>query len=119
MFIEEVLELVELTTLREALVGLPEVNGLSTGQRTRLTIAVELVANPSILFMDEPTTCLDASAAAIIMRTIRNIVNTGRTIACTIHQPSIDIFEAFDELLLMTQGGREVYFGPLGERSCH
>ncbi|VFQ87368.1 unnamed protein product [Cuscuta campestris] len=97
MFIEEVLELVELTTLREALVGLPEVNGLSTGQRKRLTIAVELVANPSILFMDEPTTGLDARAAAIIMRTIRNIVNTGRTIACTIHQPSIDIFEAFDE----------------------
>ncbi|CAH9083117.1 unnamed protein product [Cuscuta europaea] len=119
MFIEEVLELVELTSLREAVVGLPGMNGLSNGQRKRLTIAVELVANPSILFMDEPTTGLDSTAAAIIMRTIRNIVDTGRTIVCTIHQPSIDIFEAFDELLLMIQGGQEVYFGPIGERSFH
>ncbi|KAG2400250.1 Pleiotropic drug resistance protein [Vigna angularis] len=97
MFIEEVMELVELTSLREALVGLPGVNGLSTEQRKRLTIAVELVANPSIIFMDEPTSGLDARAAAIVMRTVRNTVDTGRTVVCTIHQPSIDIFDAFDE----------------------
>ncbi|KAG5048444.1 hypothetical protein JHK85_009547 [Glycine max] len=99
MFIEEVMELVELTSLREALVGLPGVNGLSTEQRKRLTIAVELVANPSIIFMDEPTSGLDARAAAIVMRTVRNTVDTGRTVVCTIHQPSIDIFDAFDEHL--------------------
>ncbi|KAL2544742.1 ABC transporter G family member 40 [Forsythia ovata] len=52
MFVEEVMELVDLTPLREALVGLPGVNGLSTEQRKRLTIAVELVANPSIIFME-------------------------------------------------------------------
>uniref|UniRef100_A0A7N0RH17 ABC transporter domain-containing protein n=1 Tax=Kalanchoe fedtschenkoi TaxID=63787 RepID=A0A7N0RH17_KALFE len=69
MFIEEVMELVELDSLRNALVGLPGVNGLSTEQRKRLTIAVELVANPSIIFMDEPTSGLDARAAAIVMRT--------------------------------------------------
>nr|GMC73370.1 pleiotropic drug resistance protein 1-like [Ipomoea batatas]GMC77656.1 pleiotropic drug resistance protein 1-like [Ipomoea batatas] len=119
LFIKEVMELVELTSLREALVGLPGVNGLSTGQRKRLTIAVELVANPSIIFMDEPTSGLDARAAAIVMRTVRNIVDTGRTIMCTIHQPSIDIFEAFDELLLMTLGGQEIYVGPLGHHSSH
>lgn len=94
------MELVELTQLKGALVGLPGVDGLSTEQRKRLTIAVELVANPSIVFMDEPTSGLDARAAAIVMRTVRNIVNTGRTIVCTIHQPSIDIFESFDEVLL-------------------
>ena len=92
------MELVELTPLRQALVGLPGVNGLSTEQRKRLTIAVELVANPSIIFMDEPTSGLDARAAAIVMRTVRNTVDTGRTVVCTIHQPSIDIFEAFDEV---------------------
>lgn len=90
--------LVELDQLRHALVGMPGSSGLSTEQRKRLTIAVELVANPSIIFMDEPTSGLDARAAAIVMRTVRNTVDTGRTVVCTIHQPSIDIFEAFDEV---------------------
>lgn len=139
------MELVELNTLRQALVGLPGVNGLSTEQRKRLTIAVELVANPSIIFMDEPTTGLDARAAAIVMRTVRNTVDTGRTVVCTIHQPSIDIFEAFDEviviyalkeqleftessifntfnmglqLFLLKRGGEAIYVGPLGSQSC-
>ncbi|KAL7112056.1 hypothetical protein ACP275_05G129500 [Erythranthe tilingii] len=118
-FIEEVMELVELTPLRGSLVGLPGVTGLSTEQRKRLTIAVELVANPSIIFMDEPTSGLDARAAAIVMRTVRNTVNTGRTVVCTIHQPSIDIFDAFDELFLMKRGGKEIYVGPLGRQSIH
>ncbi|PWA98469.1 pleiotropic drug resistance protein PDR/CDR [Artemisia annua] len=116
-FVAEVMELVELTSLKGALVGLPGIDGLSTEQRKRLTIAVELVANPSIVFMDEPTSGLDARAAAIVMRTVRNIVNTGRTIVCTIHQPSIDIFESFDELLLMKRGGKLIYAGPLGTGS--
>ncbi|KAF2287195.1 hypothetical protein GH714_039303 [Hevea brasiliensis] len=76
---------------REALVGLPGVNGLSTEQRKRLTIAVELVANPSIIFMDEPTSGLDARAAAIVMRT----------------------------LILLQRGGEEIYAGPIGHHSCH
>ncbi|CAI5491780.1 unnamed protein product, partial [Closterium sp. Naga37s-1] len=116
-FVEEVMELVELDSLRDAMVGLPGVNGLSTEQRKRLTIAVELVANPSIIFLDEPTSGLDARAAAIVMRTVRNTVDTGRTVVCTIHQPSIDIFEAFDELLLMKRGGEVIYMGPLGTDS--
>ena len=95
------MELVELNPLRQSLVGLPGESGLSTEQRKRLTIAVELVANPSIIFMDEPTSGLDARAAAIVMRTVRNTVDTGRTVVCTIHQPSIDIFESFDEVRKM------------------
>uniref|UniRef100_A0A7I4DSN0 ABC transporter domain-containing protein n=1 Tax=Physcomitrium patens TaxID=3218 RepID=A0A7I4DSN0_PHYPA len=116
-FVDEVIDLVELNSLESALVGLPGVTGLSTEQRKRLTIAVELVANPSIIFMDEPTSGLDARAAAIVMRTVRNIVDTGRTAVCTIHQPSIDIFEAFDEMLLLKRGGRTIYMGPLGRHS--
>ncbi|XP_050234079.1 ABC transporter G family member 29-like [Mercurialis annua] len=117
IFVDEVMELVELDNLKNALVGLPGVTGLSTEQRKRLTIAVELVANPSIIFMDEPTSGLDARAAAIVMRTVRNTVDTGRTVVCTIHQPSIDIFESFDELLLMKRGGQVIYSGPLGTNS--
>ncbi|KAL8505054.1 hypothetical protein ACS0TY_016313 [Phlomoides rotata] len=116
MCVEEIMLLVELNPIRNSCVGLPGVNGLSTEQRKRLTIAVELVANPSIIFMDEPTFGLDARAAAIVMRTVRNTVDTGRTVVCTIHQTSIDIFEAFDELLLMKRGERVVYAGQLGRQ---
>ncbi|KAG8087776.1 hypothetical protein GUJ93_ZPchr0010g11308 [Zizania palustris] len=117
MFIDEVMNLVELTALKNSMVGLAGATGLSTDQRKRLTIAVELVASPSIIFMDEPTTGLDARAAAIVMRTVRKTVDTGRTVVCTIHQPSIEIFESFDELLLMKRGGQLIYSGSLGPLS--
>ncbi|MCI39759.1 pleiotropic drug resistance protein 1-like, partial [Trifolium medium] len=97
MFVKEVMELVELTPQRDTIVGLPGANGLSTQQRKRLTIAVELVANPSIIFMDQPTSGLDARSIATVTRAIRNVVDSGRTIVCTIHQPNIDLFESFDE----------------------
>ena len=97
-FVEEVIETIELDGIKDSLVGIPGQSGLSTEQRKRLTIAVELVSNPSIIFMDEPTSGLDARAAAIVMRAVKNVVSTGRTTVCTIHQPSIDIFEAFDEV---------------------
>ncbi|KAK9806328.1 hypothetical protein WJX72_010375 [[Myrmecia] bisecta] len=116
-FLHEVMELVELTPLQHAVVGLPGVSGLAVEQRKRLTIAVELVANPAVVFMDEPTSGLDARAAAIVMRCVRNIASTGRTIVCTIHQPSIDIFESFDELLLLKRGGEVIYNGLLGFQS--
>ncbi|KAI8531784.1 hypothetical protein RHMOL_Rhmol11G0162400 [Rhododendron molle] len=118
-FVREVLEIIELDEIRNCLVGMPGISGLSTEQRKRLTIAVELVANPSIIFMDEPTTGLDARAAAIVMRAVKNVADTGRTIVCTIHQPSIDIFEAFDELILLKTGGHLIYSGPLGQHSSN
>ncbi|XP_058083528.1 pleiotropic drug resistance protein 3-like isoform X1 [Magnolia sinica] len=116
-FVKQVLQTIELDGIKDALVGIPGVNGLSTEQRKRLTIAVELVANPSIIFMDEPTSGLDARAAAIVMRAVKNVVDMGRTVVCTIHQPSIDIFESFDELILMKRGGQMIYSGPLGQHS--
>ncbi|KAF9674339.1 hypothetical protein SADUNF_Sadunf10G0117000 [Salix dunnii] len=116
-FVEEVIETIELQDVKFSLVGIPDRSGLSTEQRKRLTIAVELVSNPSIIFMDEPTSGLDARAAAIVMRAVKNVVSTGRTIVCTIHQPSIDVFEAFDELILMKRGGMIIYSGVLGHHS--
>ncbi|PWA42502.1 plant PDR ABC transporter associated [Artemisia annua] len=100
IFVDELMELVELHQLRNAMVGLPGIDGLTIEQRKRLTIAVELVTNPSIIFMDEPTSGLDARAAAIVMRTVRNTVDTGRTV-----------------LLLMKIGGQIIYAGPLGLQS--
>ncbi|XP_043811970.1 ABC transporter G family member 35-like [Manihot esculenta] len=81
--------------------GLPGVDGLSTEQGKRLTIAVELLVNPSIIFMNEPTSGLDARAAAIVMHTVRNTVDTGRT-----DTPHVD-----------ERGGHVIYSGPLGRHS--
>ncbi|KAG1326103.1 Pleiotropic drug resistance protein 3 [Cocos nucifera] len=134
-FVSEVLEVIELDGIKDALVGIPGVSGLSTEQRKRLTIAVELVSNPSIIFMDEPTSGLDARAAAIVMRAVKNIAETGRTVVCTIHQPSIEIFEAFDEsvpgvpkikdnynpatwMLEVTSTSSEVQLGFIGINNC-
>ena len=114
-FVDEVLALLELTDAAGRLVGAPGApDGLAPHERKRLTIGVELVSNAPVLFLDEPTSGLDSRAAAIVMRVIRRVATTGRTIICTIHQPSAEIFFAFDDLLLLQRGGWQVYSGPLG-----
>ncbi|KAG2484025.1 hypothetical protein HYH03_017115 [Edaphochlamys debaryana] len=110
---------VELQPLARRTIGLGVASGgLSVEIRKRLTIACELVANPGIVFMDEPTSGLDARAAGVVMRAVRNTVEDGRTVVCTIHQPNREIMDAFDELLLLKPGGRTTYFGPLGPRQA-
>ncbi|KAG2454171.1 hypothetical protein HYH02_001206 [Chlamydomonas schloesseri] len=116
-FVRRMMDVVELGPLADRRIGLGGAGGgLSTEARKRLTIAVELVANPSIVFMDEPTSGLDARAAGVVMRAVRNTVATGRTVVCTIHQPNREIMDYFDELLLLRPGGRTIFFGALGSR---
>ncbi|KAE9136600.1 ABC transporter G family member 37 [Phytophthora fragariae] len=107
--VNETLDLLELTPIASSMVG-----QLSVEQKKRVTIGVEVVSNPSILFLDEPTSGLDARSALIVMRGVQSIARTGRTVLCTIHQPSISIFELFDGLLLLQKGGYTAYFGDLG-----
>ncbi|OAE18414.1 hypothetical protein AXG93_3426s1070 [Marchantia polymorpha subsp. ruderalis] len=114
-FVKEVMDVLELGEISDKLVGVIGDSGLSVEEAKRLTIGVELVSNPSILFLDEPTSGLDSRAAQIVMRSITSIVKTGRTVICTIHQPSRRLFLAFDHLLLLKRGGRTVYFGPIGK----
>lgn len=103
----------ELESQQHRVVGVAEEGqALSGEQRKRLSIAVEMVANPSVLFMDEPTSGLDARAAAIVMRSVKAVAQKGsRTVMVTIHQPTTDIFLHFDQLLLLQLGGRVTYFG--------
>ncbi|CAH0475178.1 unnamed protein product [Peronospora belbahrii] len=107
--VHETLDLLELSSISGEMVG-----SLSVEQKKRVTIGVEVVSNPSILFLDEPTSGLDARSALIVMRGVQSIARTGRTVLCTIHQPSISIFELFDGLLLLQRGGYTAYFGDLG-----
>ncbi|KAJ1482033.1 P-loop containing nucleoside triphosphate hydrolase protein [Baffinella frigidus] len=106
---EAIADVVELTPI----LGKTILN-LSAEQRKRLTLGVEMAANPSVLFLDEPTSGLDSRSARIVIRVVKRIASMGRTIICTIHQPSFEIFSSFDRLLLLKRGGLVVYNGDLG-----
>ncbi|ETM01801.1 hypothetical protein L917_01644 [Phytophthora nicotianae] len=86
-------------------------------QMKRLTIGVEMAAQPSVLFLDEPTCGLDARSSKLIMDGVRKVANTGRTVLCTIHQPSTEVFSVFDSLLLLKRGGETVFVGELGKNA--
>jgi ABC-type multidrug transport system ATPase subunit/ABC-type multidrug transport system permease subunit len=116
-FVEELLDLIELRSIADKIVGNSKYSGLSASQLKLLTIGVELAANTSILFCDEPTSSLDAKSAFNVMRVVKNIAATGRTVLCTIHQPSADIVYLFDSMLVLQSGGEAVYFGEIGEEA--
>lgn len=113
-YVDTIIDLLQLNDLEHTLVGTPGC-GLSMEQRKRLTIAVELVAKPSILiFLDEPTSGLDGQAAYNTVRFLRKLSQAGQAVLVTIHQPSAQLFAQFDKLLLLTTGGKPVYFGDIG-----
>ena len=113
-WVDEVMALVGLTRIGHRIIGDAASPGLSPGQMKLVTIAVELVANPSVLFLDEPTSGLDAPSAFRIMKAVSRIAQTGRSVLCTIHQPSAELFFMFDRLLLLRSGGQEVFFSDIG-----
>ncbi|KAK5575307.1 hypothetical protein RB653_010565 [Dictyostelium firmibasis] len=117
-YVEHVLEMMEMKHLGDALIGTLETGvGISVEERKRLTIGLELVAKPHILYLDEPTSGLDSQSSYNIIRFIRKLADAGMPLVCTIHQPSSVLFEHFDRILLLARGGKTVYFGDIGEKS--
>ncbi|KAH3758011.1 ABC transporter G family protein [Pelomyxa schiedti] len=93
-------------------VGGEKKRGLSGGERRRLTIALEVVNSPQLLFIDEVTSGLDAQNAFQVIKAVQKFVENGSTAICTIHQPRSQIFELFDYLLLLADG-RLIFYGPV------
>ncbi|KAF4396204.1 hypothetical protein G4B88_020841 [Cannabis sativa] len=84
--------------------------GISGGEKKRLSIGLEILTQPQIMLLDEPTTGLDSASAFFVVCTLRNIAHNGRIVVCSIHQPSGYLFDLFDDLYLLS-GGEAVYFG--------
>ncbi|XP_024183630.1 ABC transporter G family member 1 [Rosa chinensis] len=86
--------------------------GLSGGQKRRVSICIEILTRPKLLFLDEPTSGLDSAASYHVMKRIVKLAHRdGRTVIASIHQPSSEVFELFQNLCLLSSG-RTVYFGP-------
>lgn len=80
------------------------VGDLSGGEQKRLSIAVELLDNPKILFLDEPTTHLDSVSTTQCIKFLKDLASEGRTVVCTIHQPSVKVFQSFDHIYALAKG---------------
>ena len=109
--VEDLLQLFGLLEHAESIVGGVHYKGLSGGQIKRLSIAVECIHKPALVYLDEPTTGLDAVVSLDLMNSIRNLADCGRTILCTIHQPSSLMCSMFDKIFLMADG-QPIFCGP-------
>ncbi|CAE6479478.1 unnamed protein product [Rhizoctonia solani] len=116
-YVEDVIKMCAMESYADAIIGRVG-EGLNVEQRKRLTIGVELAAKPKLLlFLDEPTSGLDSQSAWAIVDFLRSLADKGQAILCTIHQPSSELFQAFDRLLLLRTGGQTCYFGDLGHNA--
>ncbi|RTE76230.1 hypothetical protein BHE90_009303 [Fusarium euwallaceae] len=116
--VESVIDCLELSHVRDSRVGSVGKPVISGGQRKRVSIGMELAAAPMAIFLDEPTSGLDATAASSIMRTLKAIAKLGISIIVIIHQPRTEIFELFDNLILLGNG-QTIYEGPQPEAQAY
>jgi len=101
----------DLVEARNLQVGDPVNKIISGGQRKRVNIALELIREPSVLFVDEPTSGLSSVDAEKVMNLLKRQTFKGRLVIANIHQPSSDIFKLLDRLVIMDKGGRIVFNG--------
>lgn len=102
--VDETVDELGLTHVRNSLVGSILTRGISGGERKRVSVACELVTKPSVLLLDEPTSGLDATTAKALMHTLRQLANKGHSVAVVIHQPRTEIYNMFDHILLLSKG---------------
>ncbi|KAG5329787.1 ABCG4 protein, partial [Acromyrmex charruanus] len=99
VLIDNILDTLKLSKVKDT-----RVDRLSGGQKKRLSIALELIDNPPIIFLDEPTTGLDSLASLQCISALQTLAKSGRTVICTIHQPSAALYQIFDYIYLVVDG---------------
>ncbi|XP_038629693.1 broad substrate specificity ATP-binding cassette transporter ABCG2-like isoform X1 [Scyliorhinus canicula] len=109
--VDQIISQLGLTKVSDSKVGTELIRGVSGGERKRTNIGMELITDPPVLFLDEPTTGLDSSTAKSVLMILKRLSRSGRTIIFSIHQPQYFIFKLFDSLTLLVNG-RIVYHGP-------
>lgn len=109
--VEKMLQDLELFEIKDLTVGNPLKKIISGGQRKRLNIALELIREPYILFIDEPTSGLSSKDAERMMHLLKEQTLKGKLVIINIHQPSSEVYKLFDKLWVMDKGGRIVYQG--------
>eukprot|EP00911_Craspedida_sp_UC1_P002884 UC1_evm2s2111 len=110
------IDVLGLSHVQHTIIGDESKRGISGGQRKRVNIGLELVANPRFLFLDEPTSGLDSATSNDLVVLLRKLAREqGLTIASVIHSPTPQAFAKFDKLLLLQPGGRTVYMGPVAQ----
>ena len=109
--VTDVLTSIGLIETRDLKVGSPLEKTISGGQRKRLNIALELIREPSVLFVDEPTSGLSSRDSENIMDLLKELALKGRLVFVVIHQPSSEIFKMFDKLMILDVGGYPIYYG--------
>jgi len=109
--VEKVLLNLGLSEIRDLKVGSPLQKTISGGQRKRLNIGLELLREPTVLFVDEPTSGLSSRDSENIMDLLKELSLRGKMIFVVIHQPSSDIFKMFDTLIILDVGGFQIYYG--------
>ena len=107
----QTLKSIGLYETKDLKVGSPLKRLFSGGQRKRLNIALELIREPSIMFVDEPTSGLSSRDSENIMDLLKELSLKGKLIFVVIHQPSSDIFKMFDKLIILDRGGYPIYNG--------
>ncbi|TQD82044.1 hypothetical protein C1H46_032394 [Malus baccata] len=93
----------------DTVIGNWHLRGISGGEKRRVSIALEILTRPRLLFLDEPTSGLDSASAFFVTQTLRALARDGRTVIASIHQPSSEVFELFDQLYLLSSGKTSSY----------
>jgi len=117
--VDEILESLEIQHICDSVVGDENKRGISGGQRKHVNIAMEMVTKPSLCCLDQPTSGLDSTTSYTVVNSLKDMAHAGANVITVLHQPKYEVFELFDNVLLLGKGGMTVYYGPTSDLEAY